>query len=131
MIRDPIPDDLDYFVGAGRKYCSLIGLDFDEAIFVRSLTAQLENEFTKFFILDGKAHCIVTITHSGYGKNIIARIISTWGPGGTKCLRAAKQWAKEQGADKIIADANLSPKIAKFYESIGMKEYDTNYMGSL
>jgi len=131
MIRDPISEDLDYFIEAGREYTKLVGFDFDEEVFIRTLVTAITSEQVKFFVLDGKAHCIIQLTPSLYGRDIIARVVTTWGKGGTRCLRAAYEWAKEQGATKIIADANLNPKIARVYKELGMKKYDTNYMGDL
>lgn len=131
MIRDIIPDDVDYFIGAGKEYCELVGFDFDEEVFLAGLVEQVRSPATRFFVLDGKAHCVISLSKSIFGKDVIAKVLSTWGPGGTRCFREAMKWARESGATKIIADANLSPEIARFYKRARMKKYDTNYMGDL
>lgn len=71
------------------------------------------------------------LADSVYGDDVVVKILSTWGSGGIDCLRKAIEWAKESGATRIIADAGLEPRIAKFYKRVGMKECDTNYMGEL
>lgn len=131
VIRNGTADDIDYFVRAGLKYSELMGFDFDEEIYRQNVLMLLDAPIFICKVIPNKAHCAMMLTPSLFGKDVIAKTVSTWGRGGLKCFRKAMAEAKEKGASKIIADANLSPDIAKFYVSIGMKEQDTNYMGDL
>ena len=131
LIREATFDDLDYFVSAGRKYAETIGFLFDEEIYRSSIVSLIESPLVICHVIPAKAHCAIMLTQSMFGNEIIAKVFTTWGRGGTKCFKSAMRVAKEMGASKIIADANLSPQIVRFYEGIGLKQYDTNYMGNL
>lgn len=131
MIRGATEDDLGYFIAAARSYAEVIGLDFDEDVFTESFYSLLEAENIFFFVIPNRAHCVIMLTPSLFGNDLVAKVISTWGRGGVDCFRAARKFAKSRGATKIMADANLSQRLVKFYKRVGMKKFDTNFMGDL
>ena len=131
MIREPLADDLDYFIDVGKQYAEENGLDFDEGIYLGSLMEIAQNQNVKIYVIPGQSHCIMRLFQSTYGKDVIARVLSTAGKGGIQCFRKARRWAIRRGATKIIADANKEPRIDKFYRRIGMHKQDTNYIGDL
>ncbi len=55
------------------------------------------------------------------------------GSGAMRMVRAIKEWAKEQGCSHLIMTAStlasdLHDKVCGFYESIGMKKFETSYI---
>lgn len=127
-------EDIGYFVNAGREFAKNTPYSFDEDSYTRLVHEVIKNP-QYLVIVDGdstQCHCAAMLAPSIYNVDeIVARVFTTWGPGGLNCFREVETLAKEEGAKFIIADSFTEPRMMKFYERNGMKPADTVFIKEL
>ena len=125
-------DDLDYFIQAGREFCEHSPFAFNEPDYARNVLRILDDPIHIVIVEPGLAHCAAQLAPSLYDSSqIIGRVFSTWGTGGLKCFSGVERECQRRGAVFLIADAWLTPRIAKFYRRRGMREADRVFLKEL
>lgn len=133
-MREPTHEDIPYFIRAGRAFSDLTPLGFDSGSYAENVRQMIDSP-SVIAVVDGdpvRAHCAAALTPSLYdASEVIARVYTTWGPGGLRCFREVEKRAKERGARFLIADSFAEPRVMKFYERIGMQQADITYIKEL
>ena len=131
-IREATIDDLPYFAQAGKEFIKTTAYTLDSDVYFENMLDYIDNPDVGLFVIGAPSgHCGIALIQSMYGKELIGRVVTTWGKGGLKCFKAAEQWAKDHGAKYLIADSLVDPRICKFYERNGMKQIDVLFSKGL
>ncbi len=130
LFRPARHSDIGYFVDVAREFNKSMPYTLDEDSYTISIH-ELIKDPDAIFVVKGNpaiAHCLIRLGHSIYNQyEIIARVVSTWGPGGLECFRYAEALAQAEGAHFLIADSFAETRIEKFYLRNGMKEMDKSF----
>lgn len=126
--------DIDYFVRAGREFCTHTPYSFNEdgySMFVHEIIKDPDS----IVLVNGDpvgCHCAAKLVPSFYDpEQTVCRVFTTWGPGGLKCFDEVERIAIIEGADFILADSYIEPRIMNFYENNGMRQTDSVFIKEL
>jgi len=130
-LRPASRDDIDYFILAGKTFCEHTPFSFDEKSY-EAVVRQLLDDPDCIAIVDGdptKCHCVAKLIPNFYnGNEIIAKVFTTWGPGGLNCFVEVERICKEMGAMFLSADSMIAPRVTRFYERRGLQHFDSVFM---
>lgn len=133
-IREPVSDDLLYFMEAGRLFTEKTPYSFDENYYAEQVMNFIEADHTIIRVkgYPAEAHCAAMLIPSMYHPDeFICRVFSTWGNGGLECFREVERQAQATGAHFLIADSYIEPRIMKFYAHNGMTHSDVVFLKEL
>ncbi len=123
--------DIDYFVRAGREFCENTPYSFDEDGYSMFVHEIIKDPDSIVLVGDG-CHCAAKLVPSFYNpEQLICRVFTTWGAGGLECFREVERIAVIEGADFILADSYIEPRIMKFYELNNMRQTDSVFIKEL
>ncbi|MCP4934697.1 MAG: hypothetical protein GY927_10955 [bacterium] len=126
--------DIDYLIGAAKAFIPHTPYSFDEGSYTM-VAHSLIKDPDSIFIVRGRpaeCHCVAKLVSSIYNRDeVIARVVSTWGPGGLKCFDEVERLAYINGAKFIMADLLVEPRMESFYRRLGMTKADTLYFKEL
>ena len=128
MIREAEISDLPYFIKAAQEFIEETPFNLDPESYLDQVIDFIQRDDTAIFTT-GSGHCAIVLVPSLYDdKQIIAKVVSTWGSGGLQCFKVAAQWAFDNGASVLMADSYIEPRMKKFYQRFGMVQADIVYM---
>ena len=123
--------DIDYFVRVGEEFCKNTPYTFDAdgySMFIHGIIKDPDS----ISIVNGDpviCHCAAKLVPSFYDpEQIVCRVFTTWGKGGLECFREVERLAVIRGADFILADSYIEPRIMRFYEHICMRQTDSVFI---
>lgn len=127
-------DDIDYFIRAGREFCKETPFAFNAEDYAERVH-KIINDPNTVSIVNGDpvcCHSAATLYPSMYdASQIIARVFTTWGPGGLDCFVEVEHRCRDRGAAFIMADSYIAPRIMRFYKRRGMKRADSVFIKAL
>lgn len=133
-MREARHEDIDYFIRAGREFTKSTPFSFDADGYSRFVHELLKNE-DAIVLVSGEpiqGHCAALLVDSFYDPNeLVCKVFSTWGKGGLQCFYEVQAIAEERGADFLLADSFIEPRIMRFYDKIGMRQADSVFIKEL
>ena len=126
--------DIDYFIKAGMEFCEYTPFSFDAESYA-VVIHNLVDDADCVAIVDGdpvKCHSVAKLIPNFYNADeIVAKVFTTWGPGGLKCFAEVERICKARGARFLMADSMIAPRVQKFYERRGMTQQDSVFIKEL
>ena len=123
--------DMAYLLKAGEDFCRETPYSFDRQSYAQTAW-HIINSDDFIVLVDGepaRCHAAAQLAPSMYDvSETIARVFTTWGPGGLKCFRALEKACRDAGASFIIADSFTDDRIASFYRRRGFEQQDKLFM---
>ena len=131
-MREATIADLPHFARAAEAFIPSTPFVLDLESYLENVVRLIESPDVGIFVNDRGGHCAVMLQPSLYSSGqLLARVISTWGTGGLECFKACERWARERGAEVLMADCLTDERIASFYAKIGMQSMDSVYVKGL
>lgn len=147
VVRAKTVDSMMYVAMEWKDQCNAgdFGIGIDPVHYARQLGRLIERDDAELFLLTDTDHAIVgymgvVIFTSPLDNTKIASEHHFYilrdhrgGIGSMRLVKAVREWARERGCTHLIMNAStlagdLHDKVCRFYESMGMKLFETSYI---